>query len=64
MQSLQIKLNSISDNVHYERKDRGKEIFITFVFQTSLVRFHAGSMHVVKLHLDGWDKFRLCFGIS
>lgn len=20
-------------------------------------------MHVVKLHVDGWDNFRLCFGI-
>lgn len=43
---------------------RGKEIFITCVLQTVLVRFLAGYMHVVKLHVDGWDKFRLCFGVS
>lgn len=28
------------------------------------MRFRAGYIHVVKLHVDGWDKFRLCFGIS
>lgn len=64
MQSLLSKLNSISVNGHYKRRDGGKEIFITCVFQTALVKLHAGRMHVVKLHVDGWDKFRICFGTS
>lgn len=64
VQSLLIQLNSISVNVHYERRDGGKEIFIICVFQTALVRFPAGCVHVATLHVGGWDKFGLCFDIS